>query len=139
MLDVIWESSSPCSDLVWMCEREGFAFLEPLVLGEQKIDGLALSDVYDFLHGFSVAFMGDPGLASVGDIQGENRGWQAKVNPFPSSSTAKSSTAKGPPRTLFAHEDALARRVYVFPVPRFFPPFGPSSPTVSFVTRAQSH
>jgi len=118
MLDMIWESSSPCSDLVRMCERESFAFSKPLVVSEKKIDGLPLSDIYDSVHGFSVACMGGPGLASVGDIQEtgkRDRGWQAKVNPFTSSSTAKPSTAKGPPRTPSAHEDALARRVYVFP------------------------
>lgn len=52
-----------------MCEREDFAFLKPQVMGEKKIDGLTLSDVYDPIHGSSVAYMGDPGLASVGDIQ----------------------------------------------------------------------
>lgn len=111
MLDVVRESSGPCSDLVWMCEREGFAFSKPPMVGEKKIDGLALSDGYHPIHGFSAAYMDDPGLASValgsgsGSEISKRKTEMAKVNPppSPSSSLSSSSTAKGPPKTPSAH------------------------------------
>ena len=106
MLDMVRESSGPCSDLVWMCERERFAFSKPQMVGEKKIDGLALSDVYHTIHGFSAAYMDDPGLASVASGSGsgisKRKTEKAKVNPSPSPSSS-SSTAKGPPKTPSAH------------------------------------
>ena len=121
MLDMVRESSDPCSDLVWMCEREGFAFSKPQMVGEKEIDGLALFDVYDPIHGLSVAYMDDPGLAGVGDIQEENRGrvgaGEGEPVPIPvvvdSKRTSKSSLRTKTPCTPCLR---------LVPVSRFFPP-----------------
>lgn len=91
MFDMIREFRGPCSDLVWMCEREALPFSKPLVVGEKKINNLALFDVYDSVHDFSI---GDPGLARVGIRKPLSR-LAPNVNPFPSSPL----TAKGSPRT----------------------------------------
>ena len=145
MLDMVRESSGPCGDLIWMCERECFVFSKPQMVAEKKIDGLALSDVYHPIHGFSAAYMDDPGLVSVASGSGSGSGRiskrkteRAKVNPSPSppSSLTSSLTAKRPPKTPSAHAVfTTSPSLYL----RFFPPLVPSSPTASFVTRASPH
>ena len=139
-LDMIRKLSGPCSNLVWVCKREGLPISKPLVVGKKKIDGLAVFEVYDTVHGVSVARnrrsrIGEsrryPGFMKrlVGQREPVHR------HPFPPSSTSNRTSR---------HPLCARRRPYT-PCLRFplhlasFLSLGPSSPTVSFVTRTQSH